>query len=240
MNRPSRQALAEMARRMMDDDDFLILTHRRPDGDTVGSAVALCIALRRIGKRAGVCDNPEAPERLKRYLAPYAVRPEERSWTVVTVDIASYSQIEQTARPYGGEIDYVIDHHLDNQMTARKAKVEDPSAAAVGELIYGLIDAFGVALDAELATYLYISIATDTGCFLYSNTTEATHALAAACIRAGINLAALNMEFFEKKSRARFEMERLVYNGLRFYCGGRNFCVPADATGYGSDGGRYR
>ena len=59
MNRPSRQALAEMARRMMDDDDFLILTHRRPDGDTVGSAVALCIALRRIGKRAGVCDNPE-------------------------------------------------------------------------------------------------------------------------------------------------------------------------------------
>ncbi|PWL55084.1 MAG: exopolyphosphatase [Clostridiales bacterium] len=221
MNKANRQTLAEMARRMKADDDFLILTHRRPDGDTVGSAVALCIALRRLGKRAYVCANPEAPERLQRYLAPYEAQGETRDQTVVTVDIPSYTQMEPLSRRYSGEIDYIIDHHVANQMTARKGKVDDPSAAATGEIVYELICQLGVPLDAELAAHLYISISTDTGCFLYSNTTAATHELAAACIRAGIDLAALNMEFFEKKRRARFEMERLVYNGLRFYCGGR-------------------
>ena len=104
MNKANRQTLAEMARRMKADDDFLILTHRRPDGDTVGSAVALCIALRRLGKRAYVCANPEAPERLQRYLAPYEAQGETRDQTVVTVDIPDVykRQISGRGRHGGG------------------------------------------------------------------------------------------------------------------------------------------
>jgi phosphoesterase RecJ-like protein len=72
-------------------------------------------------------------------------------------------------------------------------------------------------LDADIATHLYISIATDTGCFVYSNTTAETHEIVAKCMHTGIDAAAINKEFFESKRRQRFEMERRVYSGLRFF-----------------------
>ncbi len=218
----NRQALNEMAQRMKADDDFLILTHRKPDGDTVGSAAALCLALRRLGKRATVCADPDMTERLGRYLAPYAETPASgRRYTVVTVDVPSYGQIAPAAVPFAGQIHYVIDHHIANAMNAERGKIDEPSAAATGEIIFDLIEALGVPLDAALATLIYIALATDTGCFLFSNTTAVTHETAAACIRAGIDLPALNQEFFERKRRARIEMERLVYDGLQFFCDGQ-------------------
>lgn len=218
MDKANRQLLCSMAQQMKADDHFLILTHRRPDGDTVCSAAALCLALRRLGKRAMICWNPEITDRLKPYLTPYAGLPEEdQAYAVVTVDVASESQMISTAREFADRIDYVIDHHVANSMTARVAKIDVPSAAATGELIFGLIQALQLPMDRELATLLYIALATDTGCFLFSNTTAETHEIAAACIREGIDLATLNLEFFEKKRRARIEIERMIYAQMQFF-----------------------
>ena len=221
MNKTTDRSLATMARQMKKDDHFLILTHRRPDGDTVGSAVALCIALRKLGKHAGICPNPEIQDRLDRYMKPYVSAPDARVDNVVTVDVPSYGQMEATSKVYSDRLDYVIDHHLANQMTARKAKFTDPAAAATGEIIFRLIAELGVQLDAEIAVPLYISLSTDTGCFVYSNTTVQTHEIAAACMRTGIDAAALNKEFFESKRRQRFEIERLVTGDLRFFDDGK-------------------
>ncbi|MBR5519728.1 MAG: bifunctional oligoribonuclease/PAP phosphatase NrnA [Clostridia bacterium] len=221
MNKTTDRSLATLAQCMKNDDHFLILTHRRPDGDTVGSAVALCIALRKLGKHAGIYPNPEISDRLARYMRPYLIDSDAVVENVVTVDIPSYGQMEQSSKVYTDRLDYVIDHHLANQMTARKAKFADPGAAAAGEIIYRLIAELDVELDAEIAKYLYISISTDTGCFMYSNTTAETHEIIADCMRTGMDAAALNKEFFESKRRQRVEIECLVYNGLRFYDDGK-------------------
>lgn len=214
--------LCSMAQQMKADDQFLILTHRRPDGDTVCSAAALCLALRRLGKRAMICWNPEITDRLKSYLTPYAGLPEDdQAYAVVTVDVASESQLSAPAREYADRIDYIIDHHMANAMAARVAKIDDPTAAATGELIFGLIQAMQLPMDRELATLLYIALATDTGCFLFANTTAQTHEIAAACLREGIELAALNHEFFEKKRRARIEIERMIYEEMQFFANDR-------------------
>lgn len=214
--------LCSMAQQMKADDQFLILTHRRPDGDTVCSAAALCLALRRLGKRAMICWNPEITDRLKSYLTPYAGLPEDdQAYAVVTVDVASESQLSDPAREYADRIDYIIDHHVANAMAARVAKIDDPTAAATGELIFGLIQAMQLPMDRELATLLYIALATDTSCFLFANTTAQTHEIAASCIREGIDLAALNHEFFEKKRRARIEIERMIYEEMQFFANDR-------------------
>ena len=87
--------------------------------------------------------------------------------------------------------------------------------------MFSLISAMGISLDKEIATLLYIGIATDTGCFKYSNTRAESHRQAAECIEQGIDLAEVNKTFFSTKRRARVEMERLAYQNLRFDGEGR-------------------
>ncbi len=215
---PQMKAFSEA---LLENDRFGILTHKRPDGDTIGSAAALCLALRKAGKTAYLMDNSEVPDRLSKFFRPYVAPEGFAPDNIVTTDIPSYSQMDALTRDYRDRLDFVIDHHSSNAMAAGKAKLVETSAAATGEIIFYLIKALGVQLDGDIGTLIYIAISTDTGCFKYSNTTSDTHRIAAECIDAGINLESLNMEFFEKKRLVRFEMERLVYSGLQFYCDGK-------------------
>ncbi len=201
-------------------DNYLILTHRRPDGDTVGSAAALCLALRKIGKTAYLFENTEMPRRLSDYFNPYKAPQDYAYENTISVDIPAYAQMGE-AEIFRGKLDFVIDHHTSNIMSAKKGKLVERSAAATGEIVYYLIKALDVSIDKEIAELLYISISTDTGCFKYSNTTAETHAIASDLISIGVNLEYINSEFFEKKRLARFEMERLVYSDLQFYCDGK-------------------
>lgn len=215
------EQLSRLAALLQSRDRYLILTHRRPDGDAVGSAAALCRILHRLGKVAYVCANPETPDKLLPFVADFLPPADFVPETVVAVDVASWSQLGVGMEGYEGKVDILMDHHQDNTMEIRCAKVSDVTAAAVGELMWALSEALGQRMDRETATAVYLSVSTDTGCFLYSNTTADTHRVAAACIEAGIDLAWINMEFFERRSRARIHMEQLVYANLRYLCGGR-------------------
>ena len=177
MSRLTPQAAAALLR---DQDNLLILTHRRPDGDTVGCAIALCKALRQLGKTAYVLPNPDATALFDPYwgdvLAPADFQPER----VVSTDIAAAALFPENAKPYAERVDLAIDHHPSFEGFGRENYVR-PSAAATGEIIYDILAELGP-ITAEMALPLYVAVSTDCGCFAYNNTTAHTHAVAAALL----------------------------------------------------------
>lgn len=102
---------AEAAARLAAMDQVLILTHVRPDGDTIGSAAALCCGLRALGKTAYLLPNPELTATYAPYAAPYLAEADFAPAYVVSVDIAALSLLPENARPYQDRIALAIDHH---------------------------------------------------------------------------------------------------------------------------------
>ena len=207
--------LSECAAFLRARDKYLILTHRRPDGDTVGCAAGLCLGLRRMGKTAYVLPNPEATEKHLEMLVPCAPPADYAPETVVSVDIAEPSILQLNAGAWAERIELSIDHHPSNSGYAPGVLL-DPTAGACGELIYQLLRELPVPVDKELATPLYIAVTTDTGCFRYKNTTPQTLRVGADLLEAGAPVD-LNRTLFMKKSRARLLLESGMIAGLRFF-----------------------
>ena len=141
-------------------DRYLILTHRRPDGDAVGSAAALCRGLRKLGKTAFALPNPEATPRHEEMLAPCVPPAGYLPETVVSVDLAEEGILQLNAEGWAGKISLSIDHHPSNSHYAGETFL-DPDAGACGELIYLLMQELAVPVDKELATLLYIAVTMD-------------------------------------------------------------------------------
>ena len=201
-----------------------ILTHRRPDGDTVGCAIALCRGLRALGKEAVIYENPQFTPRYLPYLA--GLTGGEMRGTVVAVDIASEGLFPMG---FSGTVDLCIDHHGSNSGYAARGHVEGDRAAC-GEIVYDLLLALGVTVDKAMADALYIAITTDTGCFRYSNTTAATLRTAADLKDCGADTVGLNRTLFEIKSRARFRLEAYLTEGMRLYARGKiGVCILPEA-----------
>lgn len=196
-------------------DKVLILTHVRPDGDTVGCAAALCAGLRRLGKTAYLLPNPELTKTSAPYFAPYAAPADFVPEFVVSTDVATTSLLPENAKVYMDRIDLAIDHHPSFEHFG-KANIVRPEAAACGELIYDILARLGP-VTAEMALPLYVAISTDTGCFAYTNTTAYTHAVAAALLRTGIDYRAVNKIFFRTKSRKRMQLESAILSSCEFY-----------------------
>lgn len=191
-------------------DQVLILTHKRPDGDTIGCAAALCLGLRQLGKTAWVLPNEDAHGLFDPYfqgvLAPADFQPQ----VAVSVDVASQGMLPESAAPWKDNILLCIDHHGSNEGYAQHTLV-DPAAAACGEMITKVLTQLGVTITAPIALLLYMAIATDTGCFVYSNTTPETHRIAADLMETGFDAQWVNKRHFRVKSLTRMQIEsRLV------------------------------
>ena len=207
--------LNEVAEFLRGHDDYTILTHRRPDGDTVGCADALCRVLRALGKQAVIWDNPDfRPSQRQRRadLIEAGMRA-----TVVAVDVAAESMLPVN---FSGAVALCIDHHGSNTGYAEAGFV-DSSAAACGEILYTLFLQMGAAVSRTTAEALYLAISTDTGCFRYANTTPRTLRTAAALMECGADTAAMNHRLFEVKTRARFALEAYLTETMRLYGGGK-------------------
>ena len=210
--------LNECAAFLREHDRYLILSHRRPDGDAAGCASALCQGLRRLGKTAFVLPNPEAVPRHREMLDPCAPPEDFAPETVVSVDLAEEGIVQLNGEAWAGKIDLCIDHHPSNSHYAGQVLL-DPAAGACGELIYLLLRALSVPIDRELATLLYIAVTTDTGCFRYKNTCPQTLRVGADLLEAGAPVD-LNRTLFMKKSRTRLLLESRMIAGLQFFRGG--------------------
>ena len=205
-------------------DNYLILTHKRPDGDTIGCAAGLCRALRRLGKTAHVLPSLDATTLLAGYLegltAPDGFVPD----TVVSTDVATENLLPDSAALYKGRIDLAIDHHPSQEFFAKETCLEADKAAC-GEIIWKICGELGV-MDAEIAAPLYVAVATDCGCFVYANTTPHTHKAAAALMEQGIPFQALNKKHFRTKSMRRLKLESLILQNMRLYHGGTVAVAP--------------
>lgn len=207
--------VSETAALLRSFDQVLILTHVRPDGDTVGCAAALCAGLRALGRTAYLLPNPELTDTTAPYFAPYAAPAGFLPERVVSTDIATLGLLPENAKPYAGRIDLAIDHHPSFEHFGR-ANIVRPEAAACGELIYDILSALGP-ITPELALPLYVAVSTDTGCFAYANTTAQTHAVAAALLRTGIDYRTVNKVFFRTKTRKRMQLEGAMLDTMEFY-----------------------
>ena len=219
----------ETAAFLRQHDNYLILTHKRPDGDTIGCAAALCEGLRALGRTAWICPHTEETHLFTPYLegrlAPEGYVPE----TVVSVDIAARSLFTRAGEPWLARgVDLAIDHHPSQAFFAAQTCL-DAGRAACGELIYDILRELGPITPA-MAIPLYVAVSTDTGCFQYSNTTADTHRVAAALMDTGIDVFPLNKRHFRTKSWARLQVERLLTERMHRYEGGKIAVAPVSLS----------
>jgi len=211
---------SELAAAIRSGDNFLLLTHRRPDGDTLGSAAALCAGLRAIGKQAAILHNPEATEKYAPFLQGLTVDAVPAGATLFAVDMATENLLALNATELAGKIALCIDHHGSNTDYAGLTWVE-PGYAACGESVLELLEELGAAVTPEMASALYLAMSTDTGCFRYSNTTPDTLRKAAQLQEAGAATYEINRQFFAIKSLARMRLETLLGEKLEVFADGK-------------------
>jgi len=210
--------LNELAAWLKAHDNYAVLGHINPDGDASGSCIALCLALKALGKRAFVY----LPGGLAKMYQVFPCTAEIVSGndlpfnpeTAFSVDVSEINRMGS-----GGEIfaacaeKAVLDHHATNPGFGDLCVV-DGNAAACGELAVDLIRELGVELTAEMATWLYIAICTDCGRFGFSSTRPETMEAAAQCLRAGIDVDMIHRELYRTRSEGRTRLLGLVLSGL--------------------------
>ena len=207
--------IQETAAMLQTMDRVLLLTHVRPDGDTIGSAAALCQALRDMGKTAYLLPNAGTTETYQPYAEGYWGAADFEPDYVVSVDIAALSLLPENAKKYAGRIHLSIDHHPSNEGFALHLCVM-PEMAACGEIVYEIVRLM-TPVTQEIALPLYVAVSTDTGCFVYSNTSAHTHRVAAALLETGIAVAGVNKALFRTKSRTRLAMEAWMAEWAEYY-----------------------
>lgn len=211
--------IPEVASVLLRSDNYCIFTHRRPDGDTVGSAVALCRGLRSLGKQAFILENPQFTPKFRPYLDGLTVAALPESARLIAVDTATEQLLSYSAVPYAAGVDLLIDHHGRNSAYATYGFV-DSDAAACGEIILRLLRELGAKIDEKTAEALYVAISTDTGCFRYSNTSAETLLAAAYCKQCGADTFAVNQVMFLTKRPERLKLEAFLTETTEFYADG--------------------
>lgn len=203
---------------LTEQDNFLILTHVRPDGDTVGCAAGLCRALREQGKTAHILPDPNTSAIYTPYLEGLLSPADFCPDTVVAVDMAARSMFHEAAKPYLDRVDLTFDHHPSQEFYAKNTCL-DADRAACGQLIYDVVRQWGP-VSKEVALPLYVAVSTDCGCFVYSNTDAACHRVAADLMETGIDFYPINRKHFRTKSLKRLQLESMLTAGMQVFDNG--------------------
>ena len=200
-------------------DHYTILSHRRPDGDTIGSSAALCLGLRQLGKTAHVLYNGEVSDRF-RWLHAGLTKPEvEEGDVIVSTDVASPGMLPAAFEHLLGKIALRIDHHS-AATSFTDCELVDGGSASCAELVWDVLEEMGVCMDAAIADAVYVGVSTDTGCFRFSNTTAHTFAVAAKCAQGGARVYDLNQTLFETNTLGRLRMQAWIVDHMQLLsCG---------------------
>ncbi len=210
-----RLTLRQTARFLKKNNNYIILTHASPDGDTLGSAYALYYALNEIGKVATVLCPDVIPQKYD-YFARKTDHIECENPTIIAVDVADKRLLGALEEEFGQRVELCIDHHISNTEFAKNLYLDD-SAAACAECIFELIGQMRVNLNDITAKAIYTGLATDTGCFKYSTVTEKTLLICASLYEYNIGAAEINRLMFDTKSKKLIELEAMVLNQAEFH-----------------------
>ena len=203
--------MRSVTEKIASERDFIIIGHVNPDGDTLGSGLALLLALQKMGKSAVFVVDGVLPDKLK-FMTKYAeVRDfdtfEDRTYgCAIAVDVSNFSRLGRFQRIFesnGNTI--VIDHHTTNEGFGAQNLVL--SYGATGQIVLEILDELGVPVDEKIANLLYAAICTDTGNFTYSNTDESVLLAAARLCGLGADIPFLNERIYRERS---FGATRLI------------------------------
>ena len=209
--------LKAIANFIKERDNFLIISHASPDGDTIGSATALIRALRSIGKKANFsCSDPV--HKNFSYLFENLENEEFTPDTFIAVDVASTQLLGSFKDKY--DIDVVIDHHLSNNLEA-PLKYVDHTSPSNTMIMYELINIMEIEICPKIANSLYTGLATDTGCFKFSNTNAKAHIVAGKLFEKGADFSFVNKIMFDRKTLASLKIESEVFSKLEWYNQGK-------------------
>ncbi len=209
----------ECAALLKEYDNYLILSHKSPDGDTLGSAFALKRALDLLGKKSMVRCNDTMADKFS-YLWQNLDNSEINFDKIIAVDVADRKLLgEDFEAKYGDNIFLCIDHHMSNREYAQNLLLEDRAAAAV--VVYEVICQLGVEITPEIASCVYTGLATDTGCFMYSNTTPTVHRIAAEVMEKGADYALINRLMFETRTLSYIRLEQMAVASIESHFDGK-------------------
>ena len=212
--------LTSAAGLLREKDNILILTHRNPDGDTLGSGFALLRTLKNMGKRVRLQNNDPIPKKYD-YLYEGIESDEFDPDFVVSVDVAERRLLgDDLNEKYGDKVDLSVDHHESSRLFAKETYCEQDSASCC-ELIYLLVEAMGTPVTKEIADCIYTGMSTDTGCFKYSNVTPRTHEIAARLIETGADHSRINVRMFETKTMGDFMLQKMCLDTLEVFGDGK-------------------
>ena len=201
-------------------DNFCILTHDAPDGDTLGSAATLCRGLRDFGKTAFILENPEVPKHLAYLCEGLTVEAPADNATVVSVDVAAPHMLVKNPNLDASKLILRIDHHGRSTSFA-PLELVDATSASCAEIIYDILVELGVQMTPEIAIPLYTGLSTDTGCFRFANTNAHTYTTAAACAATGANLQPITQALFDTISLNKLRVQAWVTENTRFMAEGK-------------------
>lgn len=228
-SRPSKkkraEALGRIAEEIRTGQRFLISSHVNPEGDAIGSVLALSLALKELGKEVEVLNQDPTPEVLTFLPGAGSIlhrAPENRQFDVAfALDCGDRERLgEEFARVK--EIGRIIniDHHVSNDLFG-DINVVDPAASSTAEMIHDLLRRIPAKMTPEVAENIYVGILTDTGSFHYSNTSPKTFAVARACLLAGVDAWRVAERVYENQPLARLRLLPLVLGTLEVAEGGR-------------------
>ena len=210
---------AETASYLLSQDNYVILTHVRPDGDTVGSAAALCLGLRQLDKTAHVLKNPGVTPRyawLHEGLTTEEVHAQD---TVVSTDVASPGMLPEEFQYLLPRVALRMDHH-GSATSFSDLELVDPDSASCAEVVWDVLEILGVRPQGNILDAVYVGLSTDTGCFRFANTTAHTFHVAEVCARGGARVYELNQALFETNTLGKLKMQAWIVENLRLLSGG--------------------
>lgn len=219
---------------------FVISSHVRPDGDAIGSQLAMAYALRYLGKQVRIVDGDRPPTPLLVFpgVPAIEVMPEidDPGDAVIVMECGDLARTGVKGFERGFVIN--IDHHPGNTMYGA-LNWFDLSAAACGEMVFDLVHALGVPLTREIATHVYIAILTDTGSFHYSNITPKTFEICRRCVEAGVEPPTVARSIFDSNNLGRLKLFGAVLSRMELDPSGRLATVYVDQQMANDCGGTY-
>lgn len=197
------------------NNNYIILTHASPDGDTLGSGYALYYGLKQLGKKVEVICPEIIPSKYA-FFACDTDHVNRDNAVVVAVDIADKRLLGSLEEIFGDKVDLNIDHHVSNVRYA-KALWLDAAASATCEMIYELLCGLKIKFNNTIAKAIYTGISTDTGCFKYSCVTAKTHKIASALYEYDIEAHNINKVMFDTKKKNLLTLERMVLDTAEYH-----------------------
>ncbi|HET9418117.1 MAG TPA: bifunctional oligoribonuclease/PAP phosphatase NrnA [Chthoniobacterales bacterium] len=215
----------EIARAICQHQRIAVLSHVRPDGDALGSQIALALSLQQIGKDVrvwnedGMLEKYSFVPRAELVTKPPA-EPEDVD-LAIALDTAIQNRLGTALTAIRATKLWInIDHHLSNPRYGDLVHIDD-SAPATGQILFDLITSEKLPIDRDIAENLYVAISTDTGSFQYPKTTSRTFEIAAELVRVGLDVGAISTQLYENFPRRRVELLRELLRTMRFDGNGR-------------------